>query len=129
MSATASDPLEVVQAFIAAIAVKDFDTALSYVAADCAYENMPIGPVHGPEAMRALLEPAFAPTIENEWIIRSTAVAGPVVILERLDRHHLPNGWAELPITGIFEVHDGRLTAWREYFDLATFEREFAAHA
>jgi len=43
--------------------------------------------------------------------------------MERLDRHQLPKGWAELPVTGVFDVVDGQIVAWREYFDFATIER------
>jgi limonene-1,2-epoxide hydrolase len=84
--------------------------------------------VHGPAGIRGILEPFFAPTLENEWVIKNTAVAGPVVFLERLDRHRLPKGWAELPVTGVWEVHDGRITVWRDYFDLATIQQAFAQH-
>ena len=76
-----------------------------------------------------MLEPFFAPTIENEWTIKTTVANGPVVFMERLDRHRLPNGWAELPVTGVFAVHDGQITAWRDYFDLSTLQTGFAEHA
>ncbi|MET0473326.1 MAG: limonene-1,2-epoxide hydrolase family protein, partial [Mycobacterium sp.] len=26
----------------------------------------------------------------------------------------------DLPVMGVFEVRDGRIAAWRDYFDLAT---------
>ena len=42
---------------------------------------------------------------------------------------HLTNGWAELPVTGVFAVHDGQITAWRDYFDLSTLQTGFAEHA
>ncbi len=71
----------------------------------------------------------FAATIENEWIIKTTVANGSVVFMERLDRHRLPNGWAELPVTGVFAVHDGQITAWRDYFDLSTLQTGFAEHA
>ena len=47
-----------------------------------------------------------------------TAVGSGVV--ERLDRHHLDHGWRELPVNSVFEVHDGVITVWRDYFDLPT---------
>lgn len=70
--------------------------------------------------MRAVLEPFFAPTIENEFRILREATTGPVVIVERLDRHNLGDRWVELPVTGVFEVHGGSITYWRDYFDAAT---------
>lgn len=49
--------------------------------------------------------------------------------MERLDRHQLAKGWVELPVTGVWEVRDGRITVWRDYFDLATITGGFAAMA
>jgi limonene-1,2-epoxide hydrolase len=40
---------------------------------------------------------------------------------ERVD-HFLGNdGTLSLPVMGIIEVHDGAITAWRDYFDLTQF--------
>jgi limonene-1,2-epoxide hydrolase len=128
MSDTTTDPVEIVREFMALMAKLDYDRALTLVSADCEYINMPIGAVTGPEGIRSVLEPFFAPTIENEWVIKNVAAAGPVVFMERLDRHHLPKGWTELPVTGVFEVHDGLITKWRDYFDFATIERGIAAN-
>jgi limonene-1,2-epoxide hydrolase len=125
-----SQPIDVVTAFMAAMEQLDYDTAMTFVADECEYVNVPpIPTVHGPDGIRSVLEPFFAPTISNELVIRTTAEAGPVVFVERLDRHQLANGWAELPVTGVFEVHGGLITAWRDYFDFATIERGFAEHA
>lgn len=110
-------PIDVVRSFIAAVEKKDFDTALQYVDKDCEYHNMPMAKVFGPDGVRAVLEPFFAPTLENEFVVLRQAVDGPLVFVERLDRHRLPSGWVELPVTGVLEVHDGRITIWHEYFD------------
>ena len=29
-----------------------------------------------------------------------------------------------LPVAGVFEVRDGKIAAWRDYFDLATWQRQ-----
>jgi len=113
-------PIEVVKAFNAAMAIKDYDTALRYVSADCEYTNIPMSSVRGPEGIRSVLEPFFAPTLENQLIVVREAAVGPLVFLERLDRHRLATGWVELPVTGVYEVHDGLITVYRDYFDLAT---------
>lgn len=124
-----TEPTTVVRAFVEALAKKDYDTALQYVTEDVEYDNVPFAPVRGPGGIRAVLEPAFAPIIENDLVIRREAAAGPVVIIERLDRHHFAWGWRELPITGVFEVHDGKISLWREYFDRGQFETAFAPPA
>ena len=47
--------------------------------------------------------------------------------MERLDRHQFAKGWVELPVTGIFEVVDGLITAWHEYFDFTTIQQGIAS--
>ena len=120
MTEATIDPTKVVEAFLEAFVAMDFDTALTYLADDCEYTNIPIGTVHGSDGVREVLGPFFAPIHENEFLILRKAVTGPVVFLERLDRHRLDHGWRELPVNSVFEVHTGRITVWRDYFDLAT---------
>lgn len=113
-------PAEVVRAFLKAMEPLDYDTALKWIAPECEYRNVPLATVHGPAGVRAVLEPFFAPTLENEFKVLREIGDGKVVIVERLDRHRLTTGWAELPVVGIFEVEDGLITVWHDYFDAAT---------
>ncbi|WP_304167132.1 limonene-1,2-epoxide hydrolase family protein [Phenylobacterium aquaticum] len=120
MSATPQSPLDVVHAFFKAMETLDYDTALPLIGETCEYDNVPLYKVEGPAGVRAVLEPFFAPTLENEFIIKREVADGPIVFIERLDRHRLADGWVELPVTGVLEVHDGKITLWRDYFDAAT---------
>ena len=126
MNTETPQPIEVVTALMTAMEHLDYDTAMTHVSDECEYVNVPpIPTVHGPDGIRGVLEPFFAPVLSNEFVIRATAEAGDVVFMERLDRHQLANGWVELPVTGVFEVHDGLITAWRDYFNFATIEQGF----
>lgn len=127
MSNSPQSPIEVVKAFMTAMEKMDYDTALKYVSNDCAYTNGPLGTMHGPAGVRAALEPFFSMMSENVFVIIRELAAGPTVFLERLDRHRLPTGWIELPVTGVFEVHDGQITVWNEYFDAATIQKQLPA--
>jgi limonene-1,2-epoxide hydrolase len=120
MTDTDPDPLAVVEAFLDAFVAMDFDRALPHLADDVEYTNIPMSTVRGHDGVREVLEPFFAPIHENEFLILRRAADGPVVFLERLDRHRLDHGWRELPVNSVFEVHDGRITVWRDYFDLMT---------
>lgn len=115
-----NSPLEIVTSFMAAMEKLDYDKAMQFIAADCEYTNVPLATVRGPEGVRGVLEPFFAPTLENQLLVQRQAVAGPIVFMERLDRHRLEKGWVELPVTGVFEVHGGKITLWKDYFDAAT---------
>lgn len=125
---SATSPIEIVRQFMKLMEPLDYDAALKLVSDTCEYTNPPpLGTVHGPAGIRAVLEPFFAPTRENEFKILRAAADGPVVILERLDRHLFGDKWVELPVTGVFEVHDGRITYWRDYFDAATILSQIPA--
>ena len=115
-----AEPIDVAEAFLVAFATMDFDAALTFLSQEVEYTNIPLGTVHGHAGVREVLEPFFAPIHENEFLILRRAASGPVVFLERLDRHRLDHGWRELPVNSVFEVHDGKVTVWRDYFDLAT---------
>jgi limonene-1,2-epoxide hydrolase len=120
-------PSETVTAFIKALEIKDFDAAIALVGDECEYDNVPMGKVHGPVEIRALLEPMLGAAKTVEWIIYRQAATGDVVFNERLDRFEMDFGWIDMPVTGVFEVLDGKITLWRDYFDLATYQRQMPA--
>lgn len=121
-------PLETVRRFMTLMEPLDYDAALELVSDSVEYINPPpLGVVRGPAGIRGVLEPFFKPTLENEFTVLREAAAGPIVILERLDRHRLADKWVELPVTGVFEVRDGLITYWRDYFDVATIMSEWPA--
>ncbi|MGZ3376800.1 MAG: limonene-1,2-epoxide hydrolase family protein [Phenylobacterium sp.] len=121
MAATSPSPVDIVRRFMTDMERLDYDSALKLVSDACEYVNpAPFPVVHGPAGIRGILEPFFAPTLENEFKVLREALSGPTVFLERLDRHRLADKWVELPVTGVFEVHDGKITFWRDYFDVAT---------
>lgn len=120
MVAANPSPLELVKSFLNTMMKKDYDAGLKLVSDDCEYTNVPLSSVRGPAGVRAVLEPFFAPTLENEFVVKHELTDGTVVFLERLDRHRLATGWVELPVNGVFEVRGGRITLWRDYFDAAT---------
>lgn len=112
--------LNIVRKFLNLVAAKEIDEAMTHIASDCEYHNMPMTKVIGPAAVRAVLEPFFGATIKNELIILRELVDGDTVFTERLDRHLTEKGWAELPVAGVWVIRDGQIAIWNEYFDLAT---------
>ena len=47
---------------------------------------------------------------------------GNVVLTERIDSFFFPGNTIALPVMGTFEVNDdGKITAWRDYFDMNQF--------
>ncbi|MDG1411398.1 MAG: limonene-1,2-epoxide hydrolase family protein [Acidimicrobiales bacterium] len=120
-------PAEIVTDFIRAIERKDVAAAASFVAENISYENMPMAPIVGREAMMATLEVFLAPAERVDWQILDQWEVGRTVINERLDRFEIGDGWLELPLAGIFEVNDGnKISLWRDYFDMGSYTRQMA---
>lgn len=115
---------EVVNHFIAAIERRDIDAAIALMHPDCEYDNVPIGPVRGHTAIRSILEPMAARSDEIQWPVSRAAEAGPVVFNERVDRFRAGDRWIEIAVAGVWEVHDGLITLWRDYFDLETYRAQ-----
>jgi limonene-1,2-epoxide hydrolase len=113
-------PLAIVNAFIAGCEQMDLDTALELVADDVEYHNMPIDPVFGPDGIRQVLTMFMGGATEVEWVVHREACVGNVVFNERTDRFLIDGRWVELPVVGVWDVRDGKITRWRDYFDLAT---------
>jgi len=118
-------PDEVVRGFIAACASRDVDEAVAVLTDDVEYDNVPIGKVFGPAAVRAALTgDIFAAAADCEWVIVRQVSTGPVVMNERIDRFRIGDRWLEIPVVGIFELDDGRIRLWRDYFDLGGYRQQ-----
>jgi limonene-1,2-epoxide hydrolase len=49
-----------------------------------------------------------------------------IVMTERVDRFVIDGEPFSLPVMGIFEIVDDKISAWRDYFDLQQFTRRLA---
>ena len=92
---------------------------------DAVYHNIPLEPVTGRDAIAhtiaSFIRPG-APGIESiDFRVINITADGPVVMTERVDVFKVPSKTFELPVMGVFEVGDGKITAWRDYFDLGQF--------
>jgi limonene-1,2-epoxide hydrolase len=119
-------PIEVVRGFCAAWS-DDMGAAglAAFFTEDAVYHNIPLEPITGREniatAIDSFLRPG-APGIEGiDFRLINIAAHGPVVMTERVDVFRLPDRSFELPVMGTFEITDGKISAWRDYFDMGQF--------
>jgi limonene-1,2-epoxide hydrolase len=122
-------PLETVNAFLVAAAARDYDTALPLLTDDIEYQNMPIAPVKGREAVKEQLEMLLAMGTGSEWKVLREVADGDTVMNERVDRFQINGAWADLPVMGVFVLRDGLIAEWRDYFDLQTIMGQLAPPA
>ena len=120
-------PIEIVNAFIAAIEAKEIEVAVSMAAEDISYENMPTEPIVGHDGLAKTLSGFLAPASMVEWQVLSQWGFDRTVVNERLDRFKIGDGWLELPIAGVFEIDDNdKIKLWRDYFDMGSYTRQFS---
>jgi limonene-1,2-epoxide hydrolase len=120
---------EIVNEFIARVVRMDLDGACELVSDDVEYDNVPMGKVTGPDGIKSVLGQMVGMLDAVEWIVHRQVAVGPLVLNERTDRFGMNGKWMDLPVAGVFEVHDGRITLWRDYFDMATFTNQLAEMA
>ena len=116
---------DTVRDFIAAWNDFDLDRLMAFFTPDCLYHNMPMDPVRGSEAIRAVIQGYTAAASKIEWTIHQMAENEQgVVLTERTDRFLFGDTWVELPVMGTFELRDGKISAWRDYFDMNQFQSQ-----
>jgi limonene-1,2-epoxide hydrolase len=119
-------PIEVVRRFCAGWS-DNLSTAelAAFFTDDAVYHNIPQAPVTGREAIANTIDSFIRPGppgIESiEFRVINIAAIGPVVMTERVDVFRLSGRSFELPVMGTFEVGDGKINAWRDYFDANQF--------
>lgn len=126
---------EIVLEFLRACNGRDVAGLTRFFTEDCFYHNIPIDPLHGPDAVVAVLT-EFA-KISEVWEFKIHHIAESkdgVVLTERTDLiQDFAGNWHEFPTMGAFEIRDGRISAWRDYYDqtiaMATVGRAAEASA
>ena len=100
---------------------RDIDELLTFLTEDAVYHNIPIDPVQGPDQIRNVLQMFVPMSNEIEFTIHKIASRDNVVFTERTDHFVVGEKSLDLPVAGVFEIRDGKIAAWRDYFDLNTF--------
>jgi limonene-1,2-epoxide hydrolase len=118
-------PGDIVTALIEACERRDLDSVCALVTDDIEYDNVPIGKVFGPDGVRSVLSGGVtAAASQVEWVVHRQVENGDTVMNERTDRFLVDGRWIEIPIAAVFEVRDGRVALWRDYFDLESYRRQ-----
>ncbi len=118
------DAGELVTRLLAAWDTADLEGMLDLLADDAVYHNMPLSPAVGKPAIRDLVTQYFA-AMENglHAEIHHQVVEGNIVLNERTDSCVLNGQDVIVPVCGVFEVENGKVKAWRDYYDGTPFAR------
>jgi limonene-1,2-epoxide hydrolase len=110
---------EFIGVFIEAWPAGDAARVASFFSADAIYRNSPLEEVRGRSAIEETFAAFMAMGGRVAVHLRHLLAHGHIVMTERVDHLFGADQTLSLPVTGICEVHDGLITAWRDYFDLS----------
>ena len=120
-----TDPKAVVEAYLAALDEGDTATAATLIAEDVSYVNVGLPSVQGRKEMAKVFALLDRPSAAFEVYLHAISADGPVVLTERTDVLVFGRLRAQFWVWGRFEVHDGKITLWRDSFDYLDLVRGF----
>jgi len=119
-----AESIALIRRFIEACVRADPDEFAAYFSEDAIWWNSPWPPIQGRVAIREALRSGAARMKALPWDIRHIVAGGNVVMTERVDHFQVADKHISVPCMGIFELRNGKIAAWRDYWDLKTFEAQ-----
>ena len=108
---------QIVESFLYALQAVDLDTADSLLDDNLVYENVGLPTIRG-RARAIKLFRSMEGRGGFEVKFHRVAADGAAVLTERTDALVIGPVRLQFWVCGVFEVHDGRITLWRDYFDM-----------
>lgn len=128
-SSTTRSEISVVRDFLGALERLDIDAAVDLLAPDVVYQNVPFPPARGRAAVEKQLRWLARYGSGFEVSYDNVAAEGAIVLTERTDVLVFGRLKAAFWVCGTFEVHDGRITLWRDRFDMVDVALSFVRGA
>jgi limonene-1,2-epoxide hydrolase len=116
-----TDNVTIVREFVEKWSGLNASELAAYFTEDGTYYNIPAQPVTGRQNIEQFIAGFSANWTETQWDILNIAGEGDLVFCERMDRTKTKSGNVDLPCLGVFEMQNGKIHIWRDYFDMNTF--------
>ncbi len=110
------DNTDIVKTFLEALQDQDFDTFESLMSDDVVYQNVGLPTIRGGRRVGKLMRRMEGKASFEVKFHRNVA-NGATVLNERTDAIVLGPLRLQFWVCGVFEIHEGRITLWRDYFD------------
>ena len=119
------DNAHTVEVFLAALQDQDVDAAGAVLDEHLVYQNVGFPTIRG-RARAMKLFRGMEGRARFEVKTHRIAVNGSTVLTERTDALVFGRVRLQFWVCGVFEVKDGRITLWRDYFDMFDFTKALA---
>jgi limonene-1,2-epoxide hydrolase len=113
-----AENIATVERFLTSLRGPDLDTAAELLDENLVYQNVGLPTIHGSRRAIKLFKGLDRPGLGFDVRTHRTAADGATVLNERTDALIIGPVRLQFWVCGVFEVHDGRITLWRDYFDL-----------
>jgi limonene-1,2-epoxide hydrolase len=117
LTETTTENTRTVEVFLNALQDVDYETADACLDDNLVYENVGLPTIHGRRAAMKLFRRMEGGKTAFEVKIHRIAADGAAVLTERTDALIIGPLRLQFWVCGVFEVRDGRITLWRDYFD------------
>lgn len=126
---TAHNPLAVAHNMVNAWNALDVDRMIDLFAEDARFQSMMMAPMEGREVLRSHFSALLEGATHLELQLRNIAVSGNTVFLERVDVFTYKGRHGEVPVVAVMDIEEGKVKAWREYYDRAALLAEMGVGA
>jgi limonene-1,2-epoxide hydrolase len=113
----ADDNIRTVEEFLYALQDQDFDALAAALDDNLVYENVGYSKMRGGRKVVKLFR-QMEGRMRFEVKFHRVAADGSAVLTERTDALIFGPLRIQFWVCGVFEVHAGRITLWRDYFDM-----------
>lgn len=122
-----TDAKQIVRDFCTTWESLDKKRILDAFTEDAVYHNMPLPPAKGKDAIAGVLNMILGQATSAKFEIKHIVADGDTVLTERIDTFMMGGKKIALDVMGVFELRDGKIAAWRDYFDLASWTKQAGA--
>ena len=115
---TTTGPTQIVEGFLFALRDKDYEAMRAALDDDVVYQNVGLPTIRGGQRTVNIMRRGLELSSSGFDVkIHRIAAEGTSVLTERTDVILYGPLRIQFWVCGVFEVRDGRITLWRDYFD------------
>ena len=116
---------EIARSFLELLALGDLGAAMELVHPDIDYTNVGVSTIRGKSRVAKLFKVMENPRAGFGVQFINVTTDGPVVLTERIDELTFGRFSMQFWVCGRFEIEDGLITVWRDYFDFWDITKGF----
>ncbi len=110
-------PIDIVADFLNAMQESDPDKVIALAADDIVYSNVSLPTIRGRDRFARAVRTYYRHNLGFQVIVHRIAENGSSVLTERTDAVFVGPFRMQFWVCGVFEIHGGQVTLWRDYFD------------